>query len=905
MRKILALLLLFAAFAIVTACGGGGGTSILPPPGGDPGGGNNPPPSDTRTVSVSGQIAYTGLVLGAEQNSRAQSVAPISNAGIALIGGGNILAATTTESTGWFEVTAENVPADYALKLKVELVGESESDEKLYAELPFSVDGGGNVSFNLGLSAYDSNGDGTPDGFRLQGSAVGGRFENGVFGDNGLDMPFGGQGNHFGWMRQGERFFQGTGSFGEGWSDNFDPTDPGTWPPGMNFPGGDGNFENRIEVQGVVVEISRDRMTYVADGSRLIFIGGLVFEESGRFAVHATEETSYAGVENFGEIQIGDRSRAIGIRLTDNVLQAKRIKIGDGDEHKAFFAVDGKITEILFSGDRPDDPLGSNGPTRPSGSAIVAIDGVLITFDGDEPKFEFGQFRVAVNPETVFVGVGGLWELRIGMVVAMFGPLNPEQLTAKFCVALGLPPTPPPPPPFGSAFHGRVIDVRRDKHLVGVEGFWDDIIYHDGFDGRGGWQDTPPPPLNGDGTRGPSQTDNGGWSRGDDPAGTGSGGGTVPPSDPNGGPIRIWIKIVRETVLEGVENFDGIQPGQNIWSEMMIDPATGRIRFDEEGNPISAFFQVFRDPPPPPPGVFGDVLEVNIFEDMPQNNGIVVINPGMVMMDGNGGGTLPPPPDDPTVPWPVDPVPVRVVPETELRGAEGLGDIHIGAVAEAQFMVNDDGTIVRDDHGAPIAAWLAVYPTPPPPPPPAGVYGSVIETVIFDDMPQNNGLVVIDPFRYGFAGGEGGWCPPYDPTDPGDPNGEPKPVTVRVVPETVLTGAESLAEIQVGSEAEAMFVVNEDGTIALDENGNPIAAWLAVYPIQPPPGNYITFEGDVVEYAEGSYITVSEYVPPGQGRPSRMLTFQIVPDTYIESQSGIQIGDRVFIEGYIDRKSVV
>lgn len=891
MQRNLILLLILVSALFIASCGGGG--TKIQPPGGNPNPGGTPPPATSDSLSITGLISYTGLLQSAEGVSRESSAMPIANAGVAVLNGASAIAATATTDTGWFEIVAESVPASAELKLKVELrVGE---ESRLYAELPFTPEKGKAGSVNLSLSAYDANGDGEPDGFRLQGGFNGGRFKDGVFGPNGLDMPFGGNGPFFGWLNAGDRFFNDTNGFRAGWSDDFDAEGGSELPPGMSPPNGGGGFyDNRIEVRGKVVEIDAENLTYFAEGARLIFIFGLVFEEHGTFGVKVNERTEFRGIEGFREIELGMRTHAIGRRLVDDVLQANRVRAGEQEgPGEGFFAMDGVIKGVRFDPRETWPPLG----------AWVNLEGVLITFGPDDrfPDYEFGEFVVKVTPDTAMVGIEHMGELVPGMRSSFYGALNPEELVAMMCIASpgGIqPPPPPPPPPFGVSVYGEVVEINADKHLVGVLGYWDDIIYQEGFGGRPGWKDG----------REPSSDDNG-WGRGDYPT------GVMPPppypgdpTDPNGRePILIWVKIVRETMLFGVENFNEILIGDQIWSDMQIGPE-GRVLRDSEGNPIAASFQVFRYVPPPP-GISGLVQSVSIL-DAP-DDGLVGILPyyGPSPLDGNGGGFLPP--DDGGF-WEL--VNVHVDAGTILEGVPELAAIEPGFDAYAEYRLNpEDGTVVYDEAGNPYAALLFVMPAPPPPPPPASIYGQVHEVNVFENMPQNNGVVKIVPFRYGYGGGGGGWIDPSyppggrqpmqvgpgDPTDPGMPY--PEFVVVRVDQQTQLIGVESLREmasIDMPMEAMAMFRFDEAGNVVLDERGNPIADVMNVYPVSPPPppSEYITMEGNVIEYVAGSHIVIGPYYPDGMGGIPE-FRFEITPMTKIESESGITENDHVFIEG--------
>ncbi len=873
-RKLILLLILISAL-VLSSCGGGGGTKIIPP-GGNPGPGGNPPPATSDSLSISGLISYTGLLQGASGVSRESSAMPIANAGVAVLNGEAAVGATTTSDTGWFEIAADSVPAGAELKLKVELrAGEQ---NRLFAVLPFIPEKGKPASVNLSLSAYDANGDGEPDGFRLQGGFSGGRFKDGVFGPNGLDIPFGSSGPNFGWLGEDGKFFNDTNGFRAGWSDDFDAEGDGggSLPPGMSPPnGGGGFFDNRIEVRGKVVDIDAGNTTYFAEGVRLIFIFGLVFEEHGTFGVKVDERTEFRGIAGFREIELGMRTHAIGRRLVDDVLQARRVRAGEQEgPSEGFFAMDGVIKGVRLDPREIWPPLG----------AWVNLEGVLITFQpGDSfPNFEFGEFVVKVTPDTIMVGVEHMGELNPGMRASFYGALDPEELVAMMCIASpgGIQP-PPPPPPFGISVYGEVVELDASRQLAGVLGYWGDAVIQD--DSRGG---------------------------------PGFEGGNVPPGYPTDPtrpvePTLIWVKIVRETKLSGVNSFGEIQIGDQVWSDIQIG-RDGRPLLDDAGNPIAATFQVYRYVPPPP-GISGFVHGVTML-DRP-DEGLVGILPyyGPSPLDGNGGGFIPP--DDRNF-WEL--VNVHVDADTILEGVPGLEAIEPGFDAHAVFRLNpEDGSVVYDEAGNPYAESLFVMPAPPPPPPPASVYGLIHSVDVFENMPQNNGAVKITPYYYGYGGGGGGWIDPMgrqpksggsypgDPGSPTDPNYPDRPypefVIVRVDPQTELIGADSLRElaaIDMPMEAQATFRLDESGNVMHDERGNPIADVLSVYPVSPPPppDDYIVMEGNVIEYVAGSHIVIGPFYPDGTaGIPE--FRFEITPMTKIESQSGIAEGDHVYIEG--------
>jgi hypothetical protein len=912
-RKVLLLLIIFlAAMVLIASCGGGGkGPVIQPPPNNNnnPPDDNNPPADDTaKTVSISGVLTYSGLLQTTEGSERMSSTTPIANAGVALNNNQAALGATVTSDTGWFELDVEDCPTDADLRLKMELKTSDTAQNRLYVDLPFELDGTALGNVNLSLSGYDDSGDGVPDGLRLQGGINGGSFKDGVFGSNGLDMPFGESGPHHGWLNENDNFFEGTSGFGDGWNEDFDLNNASSppLPDGSKPPSGGDNTENRIEVNGKVVDVDAENRVYSAEGVRIIFISGLVFEEHGTFAVHVLDDTKLEGLETFDDIVLGLELKAAGKRLVDDVLQANRVRtVVDRPDSEGYFAADGTIIEVNL------DPREIWPPTE----ANVKIDGVLITFDPTDgmPDFEFGEFVISADSSTILAGIDNLGELQPKMRVTFFGPFNTNQLLASLLITSPLPPTPPPPPPpFGVTFNGQVVDLKPDQQLVGVLGYWSDIIDGEGFGNRPPWSN---PNDSSGGNKTPMQTDN--WGRPDDLGNEGEGyGGTCPPGypdDPTTGmpePILLWIKIVPDTKLAGIEKFDDIVIGDYIWSEMLILD-DGSLAKDENGNPIAAYFEDQR-PIPPAPGVYGIVTDIQIFEDFAGNmgnNGVITISPYQPLPMKY--------PNDPTIPpdGTITDVQVRVTPDTILEGIVNLNEVVIGEEGHALFEVDENGEVVLDEEGHPIAKVFGVYIAPPPPPPPSSVYGQVLEVNVFEDLPQNNGTVKIETYAYGQGGPDGGWIDPADPngggTDPGtgmppsgDPNNPPiraEFVVVRIDEATQLEGVGSLIEmagITDPMDAEAIFRLNSDGTPMLDEAGNPVADILYVYPVTPPPppDEFITMEGSVMEYVEGDYIIISPAYNDGQaGIPE--FRFEIDELTKIESESGIQQGDQVFIEG--------
>jgi len=902
------MLIIFVTALFAVSCGGGGSSTIIPNP--NPGGTTPPPADSDQDIAISGILTYTGLVQGESEISRSSSAAPIANAGVALLSDNNIISASETNDTGWFEVNAEEVSKNANLRIKVELRTTESAQNRLYAELPFELEGSGAGSMHLNLSGYDGNDDGIPDGLRLQGGFEGGNFKSGVFGENGLDMPFGESGDHFGWLDDGEGFFEGTDGFGDGWQNDMrlEGSSEPPLPDGYERPPDGDNFNNRIEVKGKVIEIDSERHSYLAEGVRMIYIFGLVFEEHGVFPVHVLDDTRYKGIDSFADIELGMKLLAAGKRLTDNVLQAQFVqRLVPPPEGSGFFALDGVIKKIELDPREIWPPFGAD----------LLIKGVLITVtsDNEMPDFKFGEFWVSVNQETILAGIEHLGELHEGMRASLFGRLGDattERLVAKLLIAVpSPPPPPPPPPPFGFTFHGEVVDLRPANHLVGVLGFWDDILDGPGFNDRPPYGDPEDP-----GDRWPMCDD--GSDRGDGFFGDGDGEdypgndypGDIPPDWPDDPdrpePIFTWIKIVPVTRLGGVDSYDEIVIRDNIWSEMMISPDGTLVR-DDEGNPVAAVFNVMR-PIPPPPGIFGIVRNVEIFGDNPGgsqgNNGVVVIQPN---------SPQPGEPNDPTnPPDDAEPRPVRVVPETVLEGVASLYDIDIGAEAHAVFKVGENGNVILDDHGFPIADLLMVFvapPPPPPPPPPASVYGQVRDVIVYEDLEQNNGIVKIEPYRYGIGGPEGGWTDPDDPNGPG--NGDPSDpgmppgvdyVTVRVDPMTGLIGIGSLMEMAVIDcllDAEAIFRIGSDGLPLLDEDGHLIAAVMFVHQVvpPPPPDEFITVEGLVMQYVENDYILIAPQYDGGDMAGVPEYRFEITNRTQIVSESGIQPQDYVLVEG--------